>query len=83
MFVYIYIYILMGKADQSKHTPGKRNNDPHINQFDQRKVIYTGNKSEFKSHWVPYQKGLVPHMFSAKSNKLETHMQEKKKIFKI
>ena len=40
----------MGKADQSKHTPGKRNNDSYINQFDRPKVIYTGNKSAFKSH---------------------------------
>ena len=28
----------------------KINNDPYINQFDQPKVIYTGNKSDFKSH---------------------------------
>ena len=40
----------MGKADQSKHTPGKRNNEPYLNQLDQPKVIYTGNKSEFKFH---------------------------------
>ena len=33
------------KADQSKHTPGKRDNDPYINQSDQPKVIYT-----IKSH---------------------------------
>ena len=42
------------KQTKKKHTPGKRNNDPYINQFDQSKVIYTGNKSEFKSHWVPH-----------------------------
>ena len=46
----IYIYIYTGKADQSKHTPGKRDNDPYINQPDQPKVIYTGTKSKFKSH---------------------------------
>ena len=40
----------MGKADQSKHTPGKRNNDPYINQSNQTRVVHTGNKSEFKSH---------------------------------
>ena len=40
----------MGKADQSIRTPGKRNNNPYINQLDQPKVIYTGKKSEFKSH---------------------------------
>ena len=40
----------MGKADQSKCTPGKRDNDLYINQPDQPKVVYTGNKKEFKSH---------------------------------
>ena len=40
---------MTGKADQSKHTQGKRNNDSYINQFDKTRVIYTGNKSEFKS----------------------------------
>ena len=29
--------------------------------------IYTGYRSEFKSHWVPHLKGLVPHMFSDES----------------
>ena len=43
--LYIYIYI---QANQSKHTPGKRDNDPHINQPNQPKVIYAGNKNEFK-----------------------------------
>ena len=42
--IYIYIYIYTGKADQSKHTPGKRNNNPCINPPDQPKIIYTGNK---------------------------------------
>ena len=32
------------------------------------------NKSEFKSHWVLHSKGLVPHMFSDESNKLETYI---------
>ena len=27
---------------------------PYKNQSDQARVIYTGNKSEFKSHWVPH-----------------------------
>ena len=40
----------MGKADQSKHTPGKRDNNSYINQLDQLKVIYSGNKSDFKFH---------------------------------
>ena len=34
----------------SKHTPGKRNDDPYINSFDQPRVIYTGKKDEFKSY---------------------------------
>ena len=42
------------KADQSKHTLGKRENNPYINPPDQPKVSQTGNKSEFKSHWVPH-----------------------------
>ena len=46
--LYTYQITNMGKADQSKHTTGKRNKDPYINQLDQTKVIYTGNKSEFK-----------------------------------
>ena len=37
-------------------------------KFDQTGIIYTGNKSEFKSHF----KGLVPHTFSDESNKRET-----------
>ena len=41
---------MTGKADQTKLTLGKRNNDPYINQLGQTKVIYTGNKSEFKSY---------------------------------
>ena len=45
--------IKKGKTDQSKHTPGNRNNNPYINQFDQARVIYTGNKSEIKPYWVP------------------------------
>ena len=44
----------MGKADQNNHIPGKRDIDPNINQPDQPKVIYTGNKSEFKSYSVPH-----------------------------
>ena len=40
----------MGKADQSKHTPKKRNNNLYTNHFDYLKIIYTGNKSEYKSH---------------------------------
>ena len=53
-YIYIYTYQISktGKEDQSKHTPGKRNKDPYINQSDQTRVIYTGNMSEFKSHWV-------------------------------
>ena len=47
-------FIKTGKADQSKHTPRKRNNDPNISQFEQPRVIYTGNKSDFKSRWVPH-----------------------------
>ena len=35
---------------ESKHTPGMRKNNPYINQLDQPKVIYTGDKSDFKSH---------------------------------
>ena len=53
IYIYIYIYIYISKkakADQSKHTPGKRNKDPYINQSYQTRVIYTGNKSVFKSH---------------------------------
>ena len=45
---------MAGKPDEIKHTPGKRNNDPYINLFDQPSVIYTGNKRKFKSHWVPH-----------------------------
>ena len=63
-----------GKADQSKHTPGKRNKNPYKNKSDQTRIIYTGNRSEFKSHWVPHLKGLVPHVLSHESNKLETHI---------
>ena len=37
--LYTYQISKTGKADQSKHTPGKRNNDPYINQFDQPIVI--------------------------------------------
>ena len=33
----------------------------------------TANKSEFKSHQVPHYQGLVSHMFTDKSNKLETY----------
>ena len=75
IYIYIYTYQISktGKADQSKHTPEKRNKDPYINQSDQTRVIYTGNKSEFKSHWVPHIKGLVPPMFSDESNVLETY----------
>ena len=29
----------MGKVDQSKHTRGKRENDPYMNASDQPKVI--------------------------------------------
>ena len=39
-----------GKADQSKHTPGKRNKNPYKNKSDQTRILYTGNRSEFKSH---------------------------------
>ena len=86
IYIYIYIYthallmmlsalfINIAKADQSKHTPGKKNNDPYINQSDQTKVIYTGIRTEFKSHWVPHLKGLAWHMFSDESNKLETYI---------
>ena len=67
--MYVSSLLLSGKADQSKHTPGKRNNDPYINLSDQTRVIYTGNKSEFKSHWVyPIKKALVLHMLSDESN---------------
>ncbi len=45
----INISNIKGKADQSKHNPGKRNNDPYINQFGRLRVIYTGNKSEFSN----------------------------------
>ena len=69
-----YQILKMGKADQSKHTPGKRENNPYINPPDQPRVIYTGNKREFKSNWVRHKKGLVPHMFSDESNKLETYI---------
>ena len=61
------------KADESKHTPGKRNQDTYINQSDKTRVIYSRNKSDFKSHWVPHVKGVVPHMLSDESNELETH----------
>ena len=53
LYIHIYIYIYIkreretGKADQSKHTPGKRHNDPCVNQFDQPKVMHTGKKSDF------------------------------------
>ena len=40
----------MSKADQCKHTPEKRDNDHYINQPEQPKVIYAGNKSEFMSY---------------------------------
>ena len=36
--------------------------------------FYTGKKSEFRSHWGPHLKGLVPRMFSYESNKLETYI---------
>ena len=62
----------MGKADQSKHTPGKRNKDPLYKQvWPVKSYLY---KSEFKSHWAPHLKGLVPHMFSDESNKLGTYI---------
>ena len=41
---------MTGKADQSKHTQGKRNNDAFINQSDLPRDIYTRNKGEFMSH---------------------------------
>ena len=52
MFIVVFecVSVSVCKADQSKHTPGKRNNDLSINQLDQPMVIYTGNKSEFKFH---------------------------------
>ena len=62
------------KEDQSKHTPKRGNKNPYKNKFNQTRIIYTGNRSEFKSHWVPHLKGLVPHMFSEESNKLETYI---------
>ena len=39
-----------GKADQSKHTPRKGTKTLIKNKSDQTRIIYTGNKSEFKSH---------------------------------
>ena len=61
-----------GNEDQSKHTPRRGNKNPYKHKFNQTRIINTGNRSEFKSHWVPHLKGLVPHMFSYKINKLET-----------
>ena len=41
----------MGKADQSKHTLGKRENNFHIKPaLNQLEIIQTGNNSELKSH---------------------------------
>ena len=65
---------MKGKADQSKHTPGKRNKYAFINQFDPTRVIYTGNESEFKSYSVPHLEGLVSHMFFDESHNLETYI---------
>ena len=38
------------RADESKHTLGKRENNPYIIPTDQLKDIQTGNKNELKSH---------------------------------
>ena len=39
-----------GKAVQSKHAPGKRSKNPYKNKSDEARLIYTGNRSKFKSH---------------------------------
>ena len=39
-----------GKGDQSKHTPRRGNKNPYKNKFNQTRIIYTGNRTEFKSH---------------------------------
>ena len=33
-----------------------------IRTHNQLKTIQTANRSEFKSHWIPYKQGLVPHL---------------------
>ena len=50
-------------------------------QWDLNSLLF----SEFKSHWVAYLKGLVSHMFSDESSKLETYIEHvcKNKINKF
>ena len=42
--------------------------------------MYVSSLSEFKSHWVLHSHGLVLHMFSDKSNKLETYTYVRMKL---
>ena len=43
-------------------------------------IIQIANTSEFKSHCVPYQQGLVPYMFTDESNKPETYTYVRTKL---